>query len=34
MQDRDRPEETWSEVVEKDCPTGQLNKEDAMDCGK
>jgi len=26
-----RPKKTWSEVVEKDCWTQQLNKKDAVD---
>jgi len=28
---RGRPNETWSEIVEKDCHTHKLNREDAMD---
>jgi len=31
---RGRPRKTWKEVVEKDCWTRQLNKEDAMDASK
>ena len=31
---RDRPKKTWSEVIEKDCQTRQICKEDAMDCSK
>jgi len=29
-----RLQKTWTEVVEKDCRTPPLNKEDAMDCSK
>ena len=29
-----RPERTWKEVVQKDCQTRNLNKEDAMDRGR
>jgi len=28
---RGRPNKTWSEVIEKDCQTQQICKEDAMD---
>jgi len=28
---RGRPEKTWSEVIEKDCQTQQICKEDVMD---
>ena len=28
---RGRPKRTWREVVEKDCRTHKLNKEDAID---
>jgi len=28
---RDRPKKTWREIVEKDCQTHKLNKNDAMD---
>jgi len=28
---RSRPKETWREIVEKDCQTCKLNREDAMD---
>jgi len=28
---RDRPKKTWTEIVQKDCQTCKLNKEDAMD---
>jgi len=31
---RGRLQKTWREVVEKDCRTQQLNKEDAMDRSK
>jgi len=31
---RGRPKRTWKEVVQKDCQARNLNKEDAMDCGK
>jgi len=31
---RDRPKTTWSEVVEKDCWTRRLHKEDAVDCSE
>jgi len=26
-----RPKKTWAEIVEKDCQTHKLNKEDAID---
>jgi len=29
-----RPQKTWSEVMEKDCRSQQLNKEDAVDLMK
>jgi len=29
---RGRRKKTWSEVTEKDCETGRILKEDAMDC--
>jgi len=29
-----KPKKTWRKVTEKDCQTGQLYKEDAMDRGK
>jgi len=25
---------TWTEVVQKDCQAGKLNREDAMDCSR
>jgi len=28
---RGRPKKTWSEVIEKDCQTRQICKEDALD---
>jgi len=28
---RGRPKKTWKEIVEKDCQTGKLNREDVMD---
>ena len=28
---RDRPEKTWTEVVQKDCQAHNLNREDATD---
>jgi len=28
---RDRPKRTWTEVMQKDCQAGYLNKEDAVD---
>jgi len=31
---RGRPKRTWKEVVQKDCQTHNLNKEDAMDRGR
>jgi len=31
---RDRPNRIWREVVEKDCQSRKLNKEDAMDCSR
>jgi len=31
---RSWPNKTWSEVLEKDCQTRQIWKEDAMDCRK
>jgi len=31
---RGRPKRTWKEVVQKDCQTCSLNKEDAMDRGR
>jgi len=31
---RGRPKRTWSEVVQKDCQTRNLNREDAMDRGR
>jgi len=31
---RGRPNRTWKEVVQKDCQSRNLNKEDAMDCGR
>ena len=31
---RGRPKRTWKEVVQKDCQTRNLNKEDAMDRGR
>jgi len=31
---RGRPNKTSTEVIEKDCQTRQLCKEDAVDCGK
>jgi len=29
---RGRPKETWRKIVEKDCQSRKLNREDAMDC--
>jgi len=29
---RGRPKKTWRQIVEKDCQTYKLNKEDAVDC--
>jgi len=31
---RGRPKKTWSEVIEKDCPSQQVCNEDAVDCRK
>jgi len=31
---RGRPKRTWKKVVQKDCQARNLNKEDAMDCGR
>jgi len=31
---RGRPKRTWREVVQKDGQARNLNKEDAMDCGR
>jgi len=31
---RGRPKRTWREVVQKDCVAHNLNREDAMDCGR
>jgi len=31
---RGRPKRTWTEVVQKDCQACNLNREDAMDCGR
>jgi len=31
---RGRPKRTWKEDVQKDCKARNLNKEDAMDCGR
>jgi len=31
---RERPKRTWREVVEKDCQSRKLNKEDAVDRSK
>jgi len=31
---RGRPKRTWKEVVQKDCQACNLNREDAMDCGR
>jgi len=31
---RGRPKRTWREVVQKDCEARNLNREDAMDCGR
>jgi len=28
------PKKTWREIVEKDCKARELNREDAMDCGR
>jgi len=33
-QERGRPKRAWKEVVQKDCQACNLNKEDAMDCGR
>jgi len=34
LQTKSRPKRTWKEVVQKDCPACNLNKEDAMDRGR
>jgi len=31
---RGRPKRTWREVVQKDCQTCKLNREDAIDCSR
>jgi len=31
---RGRPKKTWSKVMEKDCRTRQICREDAMNCRK
>ena len=31
---RSRPKETWREIVEKDCQTCKLNREDVVDCNR
>jgi len=31
---RGRPKRTWREVVQKDCQAHNLNREDAMGCGR
>jgi len=31
---RGRPKTTWTEVVQKDCQARNLNREDALDCGR
>jgi len=31
---RGRPKRTWREVVQNDCQARNLNREDAMDCGR
>jgi len=31
---RDRPKRTWRQVVQKDCQTRNLNREDAVDHGR
>ena len=31
VRSRGRPKKTWSEVIEKDCETRQLCRQDAMD---
>ena len=31
---RGRPKRIWTEVVQKDCQARNLNREDAMDCGR
>jgi len=31
---RDRPKRTWGVVVQKDCQSCKLNREDAMDCSR
>jgi len=31
---RGRPKRTWKEVVKNDCQARNLNREDAMDCGR
>jgi len=31
---RGRPKRTWREVVQKDCQACNLNRKDAMDCGR
>jgi len=34
LRPRGRPKRTWRQVVDKDCQTGQLNKDDATDHSK
>jgi len=34
VRSRGRPKKTWSKVIEKDCRTWQLCKEDAVECRK
>ena len=31
---RGRSKRTWRELVQKDCQARNLNREDAMDCGR
>jgi len=31
---RGRPKKTWSEIVEKDCQSRKLNRENAMDLNR
>jgi len=31
---KDRPKRMWTQAVQKDCQACNLNREDAMDCGR
>jgi len=31
VRSKGRPKKTWTEVIEKDCQTSEIDKEDAMD---